>query len=338
MKGVLLVNLGSPDSPEKKDVKKYLRQFLMDERVIDEPLWLRTLLVKGIILNTRPKKSAKAYKKIWWDEGSPLIVLSERLLKKVDTMTSVPISLAMRYGNPSIYKGIKELSDKGVTDILLIPLYPQHAMASTETILVLAEKIRKESFPQMKFTNLPAFYNHPDYIRVLSNSIQDYLKGKDWDYLLFSYHGIPERHIRKTDVTGSHCKIDGKCCNISSPAHEFCYRHHCYETTKKVVEYLEIKEGAYSSSFQSRLAGQPWLKPYTDKVVENLAKNGTKKMAIVTPAFVSDCLETLEEIGMEAKEDFIEKGGEEFHVIPCLNDDNNWVKVLSRWIDEWAMS
>ena len=338
MKGVLLVNLGSPDSPEKKDVKKYLRQFLMDERVIDEPLWLRTLLVKGIILNTRPKKSAKAYKKIWWDEGSPLIVLSERLLKKVDTMTSVPISLAMRYGNPSIYKGIKELSDKGVTDILLIPLYPQHAMASTETILVLAEKIRKESFPQMKFTNLPAFYNHPDYIRVLSNSIQDYLKGKDWDHLLFSYHGIPERHIRKTDVTGSHCKIDGKCCNISSPAHEFCYRHHCYETTKKVVEYLEIKEGAYSSSLQSRLAGQPWLKPYTDKVVENLAKNGTKKMAIVTPAFVSDCLETLEEIGMEAKEDFIEKGGEEFHVIPCLNDDNNWVKVLSRWIDEWAMS
>ena len=221
MKGVLLVNLGSPDSPEKKDVKKYLRQFLMDERVIDEPLWLRTLLVKGIILNTRPKKSAKAYKKIWWDEGSPLIVLSERLLKKVDTMTSVPISLAMRYGNPSIYKGIKELSDKGVTDILLIPLYPQHAMASTETILVLAEKIRKESFPQMKFTNLPAFYNHPDYIRVLSNSIQDYLKGKDWDHLLFSYHGIPERHIRKTDVTGSHCKIDGKCCNISSHAHEF---------------------------------------------------------------------------------------------------------------------
>ena len=338
MKGVLLVNLGSPDSPEKKDVKKYLRQFLMDERVIDEPLWLRTLLVKGIILNTRPKKSAKAYKKIWWDEGSPLIVLSERLLKKVDTMTSVPISLAMRYGNPSIYKGIKELSDKGVTDILLIPLYPQHAIASTETILVLAEKIRKESFPQMKFTNLPAFYNHPDYIRVLSNSIQDYLKGKDWDHLLFSYHGIPERHIRKTDVTGSHCKIDGKCCNISSPAHEFCYRHHCYETTKKVVEYLEIKEGAYSSSFQSRLAGQPWLKPYTDKVVENLAKKGTKKMAIVTPAFVSDCLETLEEIGMEAKEDFIEKGGEEFHVIPCLNDDNSWVKVLSRWIDEWAMS
>ena len=338
MKGVLLVNLGSPDSPEKKDVKKYLRQFLMDERVIDEPLWLRTLLVKGIILNTRPRKSAKAYKKIWWDEGSPLIVLSNRLLKKVNNLTSVNVSLAMRYGNPSIFDGIKELSEKGITEILLIPLYPQHAMASTETILVLAEKIRKENFSHIEFTNLPAFYNHPDYIRVLSNSIQDHLKGKEWDHLLFSYHGIPERHIRKTDITNSHCKIDGKCCNNSSPAHEFCYRHHCYETTKKVAKYLELKDGSYSSSFQSRLAGQPWLKPYTDKVVENFANNGIKKMAIVTPAFVSDCLETLEEIGMEAKDDFIEKGGEQFHVIPCLNDNDSWVKVLSRWIDEWAVS
>jgi len=338
MKGVLLVNLGSPDSPEKKDVKKYLRQFLMDERVIDEPLWLRTLLVKGIILNTRPRKSAKAYKKIWWDEGSPLIVLSKRLLKKVNNLTSVNVSLAMRYGNPSIFDGIKELSEKGITEILLIPLYPQHAMASTETILVLAEKIRKENFSHIEFTNLPAFYNHPDYIRVLSNSIQDHLNGKEWDHLLFSYHGIPERHIRKTDITNSHCKIDGKCCNNSSPAHEFCYRHHCYETTKKVAKYLELKDGSYSSSFQSRLAGQPWLKPYTDKVVENFANNGTKKMAIVTPAFVSDCLETLEEIGMEAKDDFIEKGGEQFHVIPCLNDNDSWVKVLSRWIDEWAVS
>jgi ferrochelatase len=338
MKGVLLVNLGSPDSPEKKDVKKYLRQFLMDERVIDEPLWLRTLLVKGIILNTRPRKSAKAYKKIWWDEGSPLIVLSKRLLKKVNNLTSVNVSLAMRYGNPSIFDGIKELSEQGITEILLIPLYPQHAMASTETILVLAEKIRKENFSHIEFTNLPAFYNHPDYIRVLSNSIQDHLKGKEWDHLLFSYHGIPERHIRKTDITNSHCKIDGKCCNNSSPAHEFCYRHHCYETTKKVAKYLELKDGSYSSSFQSRLAGQPWLKPYTDKVVENFANNGTKKMAIVTPAFVSDCLETLEEIGMEAKDDFIEKGGEQFHVIPCLNDNDSWVKVLSRWIDEWAVS
>ena len=215
MKGVLLVNLGSPDSPDRKDVKKYLGQFLMDERVIDEPLWLRTLLVKGIILNTRPRKSAKAYQKIWWDEGSPLIVLSNRLLEKVNDMTSIPISLAMRYGNPSIESGISELYNKGVKEILLIPLYPQYAMASTETILVLAEQIRKEKFPDIEFTNIPSFYNHPDYIKVLSESIQNYLKDKDWEHLLFSYHGIPERHVRKTDITNSHCKIDSNCCSTS---------------------------------------------------------------------------------------------------------------------------
>ena len=336
MKGALLVNLGSPDSTDTKDVKKYLKQFLMDERVIDEPLWLRTILVKGIILNFRPKKSAKAYKKIWWEECSPLIVLSYRLLKKVSSMTSVPVALSMRYGNPSIKSGIQELVDKGVTEILLIPLYQQHAMASTETILVLADKIRNEFYPQVEFTNLPAFYNHKDYIRVLSNSIQNHLKDKKWDHILFSYHGIPERHIRKSDITKSHCKIDQSCCKTSSPAHKYCYRHQCYETTRQVAEYLELKDGSYSSSFQSILAGQPWLKPYTDKVVENFAETGMKNMAIVTPAFVSDCLETLEEIAMEAKEDFIEKGVNEFHVVPCLNDDKDCVKTLSRWIDECA--
>jgi len=277
MKGALLVNLGSPDSTDVKDVKKYLKEFLMDERVIDEPLWLRTLLVKGIILNFRPKKSAKAYKKIWWDEGSPLIVLSYRLLEKLKNITSIPVALSMRYGNPSIKSGIQELVDKGVKEILLIPLYPQHAMASTETILVLAEKIKNELFPNIRFNNLPAFYNHKDYIRVLSNSIQRYLKGKEWDHILFSYHGIPERHIRKTDITKSHCKIDQSCCQTRSSAHKYCYRHQCYETTRLVAEYLELNEGSYSSSFQSRLAGQPWLKPYTDKVVENFAETGTKK-------------------------------------------------------------
>lgn len=336
MKGVLLVNLGSPDSPQVKDLRRYLDEFLMDERVIDVPYLLRVLLVRGIILNTRPKRSAAAYKKIWWPEGSPLIVLSERLQKKVDVLTKVPVALAMRYGNPSIKAGLDELHAKGVKEVLLVPLYPQFAMATTETILVLAEETRKKYFPQMSFTNLPPFYNHPDYVRALSNSIQDYLKGKDWEHILFSYHGVPERHIRKSDITKSHCKIDGQCCQTASPAHQFCYRHQCYETTKQVAKYLELKDGSYSTSFQSRLGRDPWLQPYTDKTIEDLAKKGIKKMAIVTPAFVSDCLETLEEIGMEGKEEFLDAGGEEFHVVPCLNDDDAWVKTLSRWIDEWA--
>ena len=336
-KGVLLVNLGSPDSTDVKDVRKYLDQFLMDERVIDVPYLLRALLVKGIILNTRPKKSAAAYKKIWWPEGSPLIVLSKRLQQKVQEKISVPLELAMRYGNPSIESGLKKLNEKGIKEVLLIPLYPQFAMATTETILVLAEKIRKEKYPEMNFTILPAFYNQPDYIRDLSNSIKNALENFNSDYLLFSYHGVPERHIKKSDVTKSHCKIDGSCCNTPSKAHEFCYRHQCYETTNQVAKFLGLEDGKYSTSFQSRLGKDPWLQPYTDATIDELAQNGIKNLAVVTPAFVSDCLETLEEIGMEASHSFKENGGEEFLSIPCLNDGEDWVKTLSRWIDQWAI-
>ena len=338
MKGALLINLGSPDSPDPKDVKRYLGEFLMDERVIDLSKALRTFLVKGIILNTRPKKSAKAYKKIWWEEGSPLIVLSKRLRQSVQKKVTIPVELAMRYGTPSIEEGIKNLVNQGINEIILIPLYPQFAMATTETILVLAEEVRLQNHPQVSFTVLPPFYNHPDYIRVLSESIQENLKGKEWEHLLFSYHGIPERHIRKSDVTKSHCKIDKSCCQTSSKAHQYCYRHQCYETTRQVAEYLELKEGTFSTSFQSRLGLDPWLRPYTDKTVAKFAKKGVKKMAIATPTFVSDCLETLEEIGMEAAEDFEEKGGEKLFVIPCINDRPDWVNVMSRWIDEWALA
>ena len=337
MKGVLLVNLGSPDSTETNDVRDYLGEFLMDERVIDLPKWFRTFLVKGIILKTRPKKSAKAYRKIWWKEGSPLIVLSERLQEKVQKKVSIPVALAMRYGKSSIHDGLKKLAEQGVTEVFLVPLYPQFAMATTETILVLAEQLREKHFSHMEFTSLPAFYNHPDYIRVLGNSIQEALQGKKWEHILFSYHGVPNRHIRKSDITQSHCKMDGKCCFTDSPAHTYCYRHQCEMTTIKVAEYLELKEGSYSTSFQSRVSilGS-WLKPYTDKTVEAFAKNGTKELAIATPAFISDCLETLEEIGMEAAEDFEDNGGKHLHVIPCINDREDWVNVLSRWIGQWA--
>ena len=191
MKGVLLVNLGSPDSPTPKDVKKYLGEFLMDERVIDVPKWARTLLVKGIILNTRPKISAKAYNKIWWEEGSPLIVLSERLENKLKKEVEVPTALAMRYGSMTIKNGLQKLVDQGVNEVLIIPLYPQFAMATTETILVLSKKLRDQYFPELKLSDLPPFYNNPEYIKVLSNTIKVYLKGKTYEHLLFSYHGIP---------------------------------------------------------------------------------------------------------------------------------------------------
>jgi protoporphyrin/coproporphyrin ferrochelatase len=335
-KGILLVNLGSPDSPEPKDVKKYLGEFLMDERVIDLPLLARTLLVKGVILNTRPKASAAAYKKIWWKEGSPLIVLSVRLQDKVQKQVEIPVGLAMRYGSMSIYKGLQDLVNKGVEQVLIIPLYPQFAMATTETITVLADDIQKQHFPNLKIESLPAFYNDSDYIEVLSNSIKSHLEGKNYEHLLFSYHGVPERHIRKSDVTKSHCKIDRSCCITPSKAHEFCYRHQCFEVTRLVGEKLKLKEGTFSTSFQSRLGFDPWLQPYTDRTIERLGKQGIKNMAIVTPAFVSDCLETLEEIAMEGQEIFHEMGGNEFTTIPCLNDDTSWVALLAKWIKNWA--
>lgn len=335
-KGVLLVNLGSPDSPQPKDVKKYLDEFLMDERVIDLPYLLRAFLVKGIILNTRPKKSAAAYQKIWWEDGSPLIVLSKKLQQRVQPKVSVPVALGMRYGNPSIESGLTELQHQGVTDVLLIPLYPQFAMATTETILVLAEEIRQKKFPQMNITSVPAFYNKKEYVDALAHNVDAELKAFEPEYLLFSYHGVPERHIRKSDITKSHCKIDGQCCVTASPAHEFCYRHQCYETTRQVAEALQLKEGTYSTSFQSRLGRDPWLQPYTDATIDELAQKGIKKLAVVTPAFVSDCLETLEEIGMEAAHSFKENGGENFKAIACLNDDEPWCDALAGWINQWS--
>ncbi len=336
-KGVLLVNLGSPDSTDPKDVKKYLDEFLMDPRVIDVPFWLRSFIVRGIILNTRPKKSAEAYQKIWWKEGSPLIVLSERLQEKIQSKVNIPVGLAMRYGSLTLKKGIQELVDQGVEDILVIPLYPQFAMATTETIDVRVEELKNEFFPNVKISSLPAFYDKPEYIEVLSRSIAESLENVDYEHLLFSYHGVPERHILKRDITKKHCKVDQSCCNTPSPAHEFCYRHQCFTTTELVAERLKLEPGTYSNSFQSRLGFDPWLKPPTDRTIERLGLEGTKKLAVVTPAFVSDCLETLEEIAMEGEEIFHEAGGKEFTTIPCLNDRDDWAEVLTGWIDTWRI-
>lgn len=334
-KGVLLINLGSPDSTDVKDVRKYLDEFLMDKRVIDIPYWKRFLLVKGIILNVRPRKSAEAYRKIWWQEGSPLIVISERFKQKLAKILNIPVALAMRYGSMSIQRGFESLENQGVDQILLIPLYPHYAMSSYETVVVKAAEVKEKYFPSIKMDVLPVFYDNEKYIEVLSKTIKEELKDFDWDHLLFSYHGIPERHIYKSDTTGTHCRINGSCCNTPSKAHETCYRHQCFETTKAVAKALNLKEGTFSNSFQSRLLKDPWLKPYTDYELERLAKEGVKKLAVVTPAFVADCLETLEEIAMEGKEDFLKAGGEDYIHVPCLNDRDDWVHVVYDWINDW---
>lgn len=339
MKGVLLVNLGSPDSPTAKDVKPYLDEFLMDKYVIDLPYLLRAFVVRGIIigLRNRPIKSAEAYQKIWWKEGSPLIVLSERLQEKVQSKTTIPVALAMRYGKPSIKTGLEELHQKGVTDVLVLPLYPQYAMATTLTINELADDIQKKDYPKMQLTHFPAFYNRSEYIKALSESIKKSLKGFDYEKLVFSYHGVPERHIRKTGKPNTHKNIikDDYCCDPKTADSEFCYRTHSFEITRQVVEYLGIDPNKVMNTFQSRISGDKWLDPYTDVEINNLAQRGVKKIAVVTPSFVSDCLETLEEIGMEAHDEFLKNGGEEFLTIPCMNEDELWVEALHTWISEW---
>lgn len=337
-KGVLLINVGSPDSPHPRDVKKYLGEFLMDKRVLDIPYPLRALLVKGVILNTRPQKSAVAYQEIWWKEGAPLRVISEKLCENVQKKISVPVRLAMRYGNPSLESALQELAAREVEEVLLMPLYPQYAMATTETAIAFAEKIRKKKFPHLSFTTLPPFYRQPDYIKTLASSIENELTGKDWQHLLFSYHGIPERHLRKTDITKKHCRVNETCCQTPSPAHAYCYRHQCYETTQKTAACLGLQKTACSTSFQSRLGRTPWLQPYTVQILETLPRNGITRLAVVMPAFVCDCLETLEEIAIQGKKRFLQAGGSHFYTIPCLNDRDSWAQLIARWIEEWAMN
>lgn len=339
MKGVLLVNLGSPEAPTPEAVKPYLDEFLMDPRVIDLPFVLRWLLVKGIILNTRPKKSAAAYQKIWWKEGSPLVVLSKRVQEALQKKVELPVVLAMRYGKPSIASGLEALTAQGVTDVLVVPLYPQYAMATTQTIEVLTKKLAKTSYPNLQLTFLPAFYHQPEYIKALSQVIAHGLETAPYDHLLFSYHGVPVRHLRKTDPTGAHRNIkiidQHYCCTPGSAAAHYCYRTHCFETTRAVASYLNLAASTYSQSFQSRLGMDAWLTPFTADQVVALAQKGVKNLVVVTPAFVADCIETLEEIELEAGAEFIKNGGTSFRMISCLNDDAYWVSVLENWINQW---
>ena len=332
MKGIILINLGTPDKPEKKEVKSYLKEFLMDKYVIDIPYISRVLLVKGIILNTRPKKSAEAYSKVWTDRGSPLLFHSNDLVDKVRAQVENPVELGMRYNKPSIRMAIEKLKVKGCTEILFFPLYPQYSLSSTLTVQKKVEKELKAIAPDITASFVPPFYNDEDYINLLTGSVKVHLDKRTYDYVLFSYHGLPVRHLEKADPTDSHCYKVENCCQVKSDAHAFCYKHQSLVITNKVAEKLGLKEGQFSSSFQSRLGRTEWVKPFTDHEFENLPKKGVKSLLVVTPSFVADCLETIEEIGMEGKEDFMRNGGEHYDRVSCLNSDNNWAGLVSKWV------
>ncbi|MFT4152814.1 ferrochelatase [Parafilimonas sp.] len=332
-RAIILMNLGSPGSTEVKDVKKYLNEFLMDERVIDKPWLLRTLLVRGIIVPFRAKNSAEAYRKIWTDEGSPLIVISRQLQQAVQQNFEEPVELVMRYQNPSAASVLKKLHAENpqLKEILLLPLYPHYAMSSYETAVEdIKHQHRKKKYASVLKTVKP-FYNNEQFIYALSESIRPYLE-KEYDKILFSYHGLPQRHIIKGDMTGHHCMQVHDCCHVASPAHKFCYRHQTVVTTELVAKALNIPEEKLEQTYQSRLGNDPWLLPSTQERLPNLPGEGIKRLLVVCPAFVSDCLETLEEIAIQAKKDFLNAGGESFQFIPCMNTQPLWVQTVACWI------
>ncbi len=330
------MNLGSPDSTEVKDVRKYLNEFLMDERVIDVPFIVRALLVRGIIVPFRAPKSAEAYKTIWTKEGSPLIVFTQQLQSALQQQMTEPVAIAMRYGASSPKEAFDHLWQQhpNLEEVILVPLYPHYAMSSYETAVEYAkEQYTGKGYP-FALRVVKPFYNEPGYLHALASNIEPWL-ANEYDHILFSYHGIPERHIRKSDTTGCHCLKVNDCCNVPSAAHATCYRYQVFTTTRLVTEQLNIPKNKYSISFQSRL-GKGWLQPFTDIRLEEMPKEGIKKLLVVCPAFVSDCLETLEEIDERGRESFMKAGGESYTMISCLNTHPLWVKTIAGWVKDYT--
>jgi ferrochelatase len=336
-RAVLLVNLGSPDSPSVDHVRRYLREFLGDERVLDLPAALRWLLLEGVILRTRVKKSAHAYASIWTPKGSPLIATSRRVRDKLDAVVGpdVPVYLAMRYGNPTVAEVIAQIVDAGVKGLLLIPQYPHYAMSSWETVVVRVREEAQRQAPNLRVTCMQPFYADTDYIDALYAVTAPYL-DLPHDHVLFSYHGVPVRHLRKAGCTHGHSARVTDCCPPGSPEHATCYRSQVLATTRAFAARAGLAADRYSVSFQSRLAGEPWCQPFTDAELARLPGAGAKRLLVMCPAFVADCLETLEEIAGAGKEVFLAAGGASFQQIPCLNDQAPYIDFLARRIERWV--
>ena len=330
-RAILLANLGSPDQPNTSAVRQYLNQFLMDPYVIQLPWLLRRLIVSLFVLPNRPKASAKAYQSVWMDEGSPLIVLSERLKTALQAHVNMPVAIAMRYGNPSIESQILALAKQSnITEILFIPLYPHYAESTVTTSIKQAHAVIKKHRLNIALKVIPPFYDQADYIDALVASARPYLE-QQYDHILFSYHGLPESHITKLDTSGQHCLKQNNCCQQAHDAHKTCYRHQVFKTTQCFADKAKLSSSQYSIAFQSRLGRAKWLGPNTEDRLRELAASGTKNVLVICPAFVTDCLETLEEISIRGQEVFCEAGGESLTLIPCLNDQAQWVETLASW-------
>lgn len=331
-KGILLVNLGTPDSVATADVRKYLREFLMDKRVIDIPFFVRWILVNGIIAPFRAPKSAAEYRKLFDERGSPLKYYTEDITTLLQSKLPEQylVKFAMRYQSPSLQDVLQQFKDERVAEFHVIPLFPQYASATTGSVIDKVMEITKswQVIPEIKFT--AQFLEEELFIETIVDQGKQLMDQENYDHFVFSYHGLPERQIRKASY-GKYCQL-GKCCNSLNEHNRYCYRAQCFETTRLITKKLEIKEGNYTVCFQSRLGKDPWVKPYTEEVLKELAKNGTKKVLAFSPAFVSDCLETTIEVGETYQEDFIHAGGEKWDLVPSLNAEEKWVECLKQMV------
>jgi ferrochelatase len=328
--GVLLINLGTPESPRVPEVRKYLAEFLMDPWVIDIPAPLRWLLVHGAILPTRPAKSAEAYAQIWTERGSPLMFhtmdLAERVRERLGA--GYVVRAAMRYGQPSIEKGLRELKDAGVEKVRVLPLYPQYSLSATRTAIDATLRASRRVGFTAPMQILPDFFGDRGFLRAFTEVARPVLGDFKPDHVLFSFHGLPERHVRKTDATGKHCFSSGACCDRVGESNRQCYRAQSFHTARELARELGLGAGGWQVSFQSRLGRTPWIKPYTDLLYEPLVQQGVKRLAVMCPAFVADCLETLEEIQIRGREQFRAAGGEELRLVPSLNSSPAWVEAV----------
>jgi protoporphyrin/coproporphyrin ferrochelatase len=342
--GVVVLQLGTPDAPTPQALRPYLKQFLSDPRVLDMPAFFRWLLVNVVILPTRPKQSAKAYASIWTKEGSPLAVISRRFTAALQAELGVgrfDVRLAMSYGSPSTPEVLRSMVDQGYSRIILLPMYPQYASATTGGTLAGIFETLKD------FTNVPAiqvvppFFQDPGFIETLVDNTANVVARLKPDRILFSYHGLPEKQILKSASADHTClKRDDSCCSHLTDKNSFCYRAQCFATSRALVEGLRKKMGdsipSTQTSFQSRLGRTPWIKPYTDEVLHSLPSQGVKRLAVVSPAFTADCLETLEELGDRGKHGFLEAGGEAFELVPAVNDSSRFVQAAAGWVRNLA--
>ena len=334
--GVLLINLGTPDAPETGPVRRYLREFLSDPRVLDIGPVGRAALLYGVILPFRPQKSAEAYRKIWMKEGSPLLVYGNALRDRLQDALGPgwAVELGMRYQSPSLRSAIEKLRARGAREVSVVPLYPQYASSSTGSSLEEMYRLVGEAWNVEALRVLPPFYDRPAFLDAFADVGRPVLEQARPDHVLFSFHGLPERQVKKSDPTGAHCLASAECCDVQVSANRWCYRAQCFFTARALGQRLGLEQGKWTVTFQSRLGRTPWIRPYTDIVIPELAGKGVKRLVVFSPAFVADCLETLEEIGIRAKDQFLACGGEALTLVPSLNAHPSWVRGLTRMLRE----